>query len=225
MKFSVCFSAILLSASCLQAGDPDLPEPIDFSFADELLTRSPFTRTVNLQASLQLTGVAYVDGRPVATVLNTETKQRFVVSEEPNALGWRLVTASAGADLHLTQVEMQVGDEVIAMHYQGQQISPAGSVNGSKSMFAGSGKKDGGKIKTSSFLGEHGKEMYSSLSPEARDKFKELIRDRVEKHPELTPEQNADYARKVFARIKATDQPAAGGVVKTPKTSKKKQGA
>ncbi len=225
MKFSVCVSLVLFSVSCLQAVDPDLPQPVDFSFADDLLTHSPFTRAVNLQESLQLTGVAYVDGHPVATVLNTVTKQRFVVSEEPNALGWKLVTASAGADLHLTQVEMKVGDEIIAMHYQGQQISPVGGVNGSSSRLAGSGKKDGDKIRTSSFLGENGKEMYSSLSPEGRDKLKELLRARVEKHPELTPEQNADYARKVFAKIKATDQSSAGGATKTPKPSKKKQGA
>lgn len=230
MKFLARVSATLLFTASLLADDvaqedPDLPQPVDFSFADGLVTQSPFTRAVNLQESLQLTGIAYVDGHPVATVLNTETNQRFVVSEEPNILGWRLMTANAGVDLHETRIEMKVGDEIIAMHYQGQQISPVGGVNESKSRLASSGKKDSDRIRTSSFLGEQGKEMYSSLSPEARDKFKEMIRARVEKHPELTPEQNSDYARKEFAKIKAADQPSAGGGIKTPKPSKKKQGA
>ncbi len=55
-----------------------------------------------------------------------------------------------------------------------------------------------------------------------RDKFKELMHARVEKHPELTPEQNQEYAQKVFAKIKASDTP---GAAKSPKPPKKKQGA
>lgn len=230
MKLLVCVSAIFLFVSCLQADDasavdPDLPQPIDFSFADDLLMHSPFTRAVNLEKTLQLTGIAYVDGRPVATVLNTETKQRFVVTEEPNAQGWQLMTASAGEDMIQTQVEMKVGDEIIAMHYQGQQLSPGNTgKGGAKSQMAGVGKKDGDKVKPSSFLGEQGRELYSSLSPEARDKFKDLMKSRMEKHPELTPEQNSDYAQKVFAKLKATDPASAGGG-KVPKPPKKKQGA
>ncbi|HBJ84894.1 MAG TPA: hypothetical protein DDZ88_13700 [Verrucomicrobiales bacterium] len=226
MKSLVCVGAIFLFVPCLQADDasavdPDLPQPIDFSFADDLLMHSPFTRAVNLEKSLQLTGIAYVDGHPVATVLNTETKQRFVVTEEPNALGWQLMTASAGADMHQTQVEMKVGDEIIAMHYQGQQLAPGSAGNErSKARMAGSSKNDGDKVKPSSFLGEQGREMYASLSSEARDKFKDLLKSRLEKHPELTPEQNSDYARKVFTKIKATDQSP-----KTPKPPKKKTGA
>ena len=213
---------ILLSASALSAVDPDLPQPIDFSFANDLVEHSPFTRTIDLQATFQLTGVAYVDGHAVATVLNTETKERLVVSEQPNAQGWKLVSTSTGDGLWQTEVEMQVGTEIIAMHYQGSQITPTGDGKSSKSLMAGSSKKGDTKFRSSSLLGEHGKELYSSLSPEARDKFKELMHARVEKHPELTPEQNQDYAQKVFAKIKASDTP---GAAKSPKSPKKKQGA
>lgn len=227
MKFLARVCAILLSVSCVQAADfpvtdPDLPQPLDFSFADDLVTRSPFTRAVNLQASLQLTGIAYVDGHPVITVLNKDTKQRFVVSEEPNALGWQLMTASAGSDLQQTQAEMKVGDEIVSMHYQGLQFSPGGERNkSSKNQMAGTSPKDSDKVRASSFLGEQGREMYASLSSEARDKFKDLLKSRQEKHPELTPEQNSDYARKVFDKLKATDQSGS----KNPKPQKKKQGA
>ncbi|MEZ5385640.1 MAG: hypothetical protein R3F13_08995 [Prosthecobacter sp.] len=225
MTFLARACAFVLPLSSLQAGegspiDPDLPQPIDYFFAEGLVTNSPFTRAVNLQASLQLTGVAYVDGHPIATVLNKDTQQRFVISEEPNALGWQLINATAGSDLNQTQVEVRIGEELIAMHYQGQQLSPGGGPYESKARLAGSDKKEGGKSRTSSLLGEHGKKMYSSLSPEARDKFKELIRARTEQHPELTPEQNADYAQKIFAKIKASDSSA-----KSPKPPKKKQGA
>jgi hypothetical protein len=226
MTFLARASALLLSLSCLHAedalmADPDLPQPLDFSFAENLVMNSPFTRTVNLAETFQLTGVAYVDGHPIATVLNTQTKQRIVVSEETNALGLRLVAADAGSDLHETQVELQIGDEIIAMHYQGQQLSPTGGVNGTKSRLAGSSQKDSGKLRTSSLLGDQGRELYASLSHEGRDKFKELMKSRAEKHPELTPEQKMDYAQKIIAKLKAADQPD----TKNAKPQKKKQGA
>lgn len=226
MSFFARVSVVLLSWSCLHAddipaADPDLPQPVDFSYANDLLVRSPFTRIVNLEETYQLTGVAYVDGRPVATVLNTQTKQRLVVTEEPNPSGLRLVAANAEGDLHGTEVELQVGDEVVAVHYQDRQISPTGGVNSRASM-ASSGKKsgDGTKFRTSSLLGENGRELYSSLSPEARDKFRDIVRSRMEKHPEMTPEQTSSYAQKIFAKIKASDSRAP----KPSKPSKTKQG-
>ncbi len=38
--------------------DPDLPQPIDFSFADDLLMHSPFTRAVNQPGALTV-GVSH----------------------------------------------------------------------------------------------------------------------------------------------------------------------
>lgn len=244
MKLSALASALIIAVSspCLQAqeglappasapapasADPDLPQPIDFSYAEDLVMQPPFTRVVSFEDSYQLTGVAYVDGRPVATVLNKQTKTSFVVSEEPNAQGWSLVAASAGPDLSQTQVNLRVGGEMISMHYGGQQLSPQGAGPDGKARLAGggTGKKDGDKFRASSLLGQDGKKLYASLSPEGRGKFKDLVKARVEKHPEMTPEQNSAYAQKVFAKIKAAD-PGASRAPKTGKPAKKtKQGA
>lgn len=233
-KLLIRMSALLLvvSAAMLQAQDavppvpdPDLPQPIDFSFADELVMQSPFTRVVSFEQTYQLTGVAYIDGRPVATVLNKETKKSFVVSDEPNAQGWSLMAASAGDDLRQTAVEMMIGGEMISMHYGGGQLTPGGGAQGDgKQRMAGT-KQGGGKVSVSALLGQDGKKLYVSLSAEGRDKFKELVRARAEKHPEMTAEQNSAYAQKVFARIKASD-PGTGKPAKAAKTPKKpRQGA
>jgi len=40
------------------------------------------------------------------------------------------------------------------------------------------------KIRPSSYLGENGRSLYASLSPEARDKFTDLLKARLTKHPE-----------------------------------------
>ena len=71
--------------------DPDVPQPLNTVAAQELLANSPFTRTLNLSDSLVLTGIAYVDGRAVATLVNRSTRETFLVSDEPNAQGWRRI--------------------------------------------------------------------------------------------------------------------------------------
>lgn len=233
MKFLPRLSALLLSVSCLHADDaavpdPDLPQPLDFGFAEDLLTHSPFTRSVNLETTLQLTGIAYVNGRPVATVLNKQTKESVLVFEEPNAQGWQILAASAGTDPSNSQIEMKVGPETITMQYHGQEMSKeGGGKSSSKTRLAGAGgTKDGDKIRPSSLLGNAGREMYASLSSDARDKFRDLMKSRLEKHPELTPEQNADYAKKVFAKLKASDESSTSAKPpKTGKPPKKKQGS
>jgi hypothetical protein len=81
-------------------------------------------------------------------------------------------------------------------------------------------------MRPSTLLGNAGREMYASLSSDARDKFKDLMKSRLEKHPELTAEQNADYAKKVFAKLKASDESSSSAKPpKTGKPPKKKQGS
>ncbi|MCA1963368.1 MAG: hypothetical protein LDL31_05425, partial [Prosthecobacter sp.] len=57
------------------ASDPDLPQPFDPAAVATIATSSPFTRMVNMSENLVLTGIAYIDGKPVATVFNKETKE------------------------------------------------------------------------------------------------------------------------------------------------------
>ncbi len=223
-------SALFLSASCLQANeepviDSDLPQPLDLGFANALVTQSPFSRSVNLEEQLQLTSIAYVAGRPVATVLNKATKESVLVFEEPNALGWHLTGAVAGTDLSNTQVEMMVGPELITMHYGGQQTSPANDKGERKMSRLAAGGQSSKKESMSALLGEGGKQLYSSLSSEARHKFRDTMESVKEKKPDLTPSQSAAIAQKVFARIKEGDSGSNSKSPKPAKIAKKKQGA
>jgi hypothetical protein len=224
IKSLCCLSALLFSAHCLPASDPDLPQPFDYRALQSVVTQSPFSRTVSFDQTYQLTGIAYVDGHPVATLLNRETKKRFVITDQSNEQGWKLLSVSAETDPNHGQVEIQVGTETISLHLNG--ISPPPGTEGKggrKSMLPGSDRKhDGEKVRPSNYLGERGKELYASLSPEARDKFKDLLKSRLAKNPELTNEQTSSYAKKVFAKLKSTDQPSG---MKTAKPAKKKQGA
>lgn len=235
MKTIACLGILLFIFTSLKAvepytpGDPYLPQPVDGQFAEGLIANSPFSRYVSLEDSLQLTSIAYVDGRPVATVYNKMTKETVLVFEEPNALGWRLTGAVAGTDLTNTQIEMTVGPESITMFYHGQEASPQGGKReGKMSRLAGGAPKKDGKLSTSSLLGKDGKKLYSSLSPEARGEFKSLVRSQLDKQPNMTPKQSSSYAKKVFARIQEADRPSSGAAAKSPKPAKpakKKQGA
>ena len=236
MHFSVhlCTSiaiALLAGSSCADdqaVVDPDLPQPFDANATQELLAHSPFTRSVNLADSLRLTGIAFLEGRPVATFLNTETRQSFTVSDEPNAQGWRLTEASPGTELRDTEVTLQVGSEEVVMHYGDAQLTPgAGKKGVPTAHIAGSkpdskSKSDGEeRVKPSSLLGQEGKSLYASLSSEARSKFKDLVRTRIEKQPDMTTEQRSAYAQKIFASLKAADLKSGGASGSTSKSSKK----
>jgi hypothetical protein len=210
--------------------DNDLPQPLHPEETAELLMHSPFTRNLNLEDSLQLTGVAYVDGKPVATVYNRETRQSFVVSDQPNASGWSLKDVAPSTDLKTAHVTMMIGPEEIRLAYGNEQITPGSAKKGVPTAYAGrtdvpsgqmpmmannnggnnSHMTPSGKIRTSSYLGDNGREMYASLSDKARDKFKEVVRARFEQKPDMTDEQRSAYAQKVFKSIKDSDAKASG---------------
>lgn len=207
--------AILLFATSLRAEDQpvtddDLPVPFDAGVADQLLTHSPFNRIVSPEDTLQLTGIAYVEGKPVATFLNKATNERITVSEEPNPQGWKITEATPGNDPQFTEVHVLIGGEEITMHYGNSQLTPGASKKGMPGAYVArsgpSGSRGGDDhIKTSSLLGQNGKELYVALSREARDKLKEIVHEHMEKHPEQSMEQNSTYAQKIYAKIKASD--------------------
>jgi hypothetical protein len=104
--------------------DPDLPQPFNPQLAEPLLASPPFTRSVNLSDKLVLTGIAFIEGKPVATILDTEKKQSYVLSEEPNAQGWKLAETSATIQLDRTQAKIMVGGEIVTVRYSKTQLTP-----------------------------------------------------------------------------------------------------
>ncbi len=200
------------------AVDDDLPQPLSVEDTAHLVNHSPFVRSLDLEDSLALTGVAYVEGKPVVTVFDRETKQSFVISEQPNAQGWSLKNVSAAHDLHGTQATVMIGQELVHLGYGDAQLTPGSGKKGMPTPYvARNDGRSGGppmpqmphdgsqKIRASSYLGEKGREMYASLSDEARDKFKTLVRERFEKRPDLTQDQREAYAQKLYASIKNAD--------------------
>ena len=91
----------------------------------DLIGNSPFTRSLNLPNSIQLTGVARIDGKLVATLLDPKTSESYSVSENPNEFGWRLIEVSSGSELEdVTAKVIIAGGEEIIVRYSERQLHP-----------------------------------------------------------------------------------------------------
>lgn len=190
--------------------DPDLPKSFDPNVADGLLASPPFTRSLDLSDSLVLTGIAYIEGKPVATILNKQTKENYVVSEEPNAQGWKLAETSATVQLDRTQAKIMVGGEIVTVRYSNEQLSPESMKKGGFRPGGSDGRRDerrdDGPRRERRGPSEEDMQRFRSLSEKAREKFIREMRDSRERMQNATPEERAAYAKKIFDRVEREDK-------------------
>ena len=207
---ALCLAALPLAA---QEADPDLPQPLDLSVAAPLIEKPPFTRPLDLAEKLQLTGIAYVEGKPVATLLDRDTKQHLLVSEKPNAFGWKLAEASASTEPKLTSVTLEVGTEKVTIRYADTQLSPVSSGRTGPSVWPREDEvirnDDNGKpyVRASPYLSDADRDRYRrGWSREGHDKFLETVRGNREMMFKASPQERAAFAKKVFDQIDAEEK-------------------
>jgi hypothetical protein len=228
LALGLCFTASIprLMGDDTTAPDPDLPQPFDASAISSAVHSSPFSRVVSFADNFSLTGVAWVDGKPLATLVNNETKKRFVVTEEPNAEGWKLAGASLTTDPKYSSVKLLVGGEEVSLRYTA--VTTPQSSNG-----RGWGTRDGkrrvvepvdihnlkpedmirkdkdGKdyVRGSVYLPTEDRDKYyNDMSREAHEKFQTAIQDSRNYMFKASPEDRQAYAKKVFDRVTAGDK-------------------
>ena len=88
-----------MSLAAEQGNSSFVPSSVDDSDFRSLTAQSPFTRSIDLSDSLILTGIATVNESRVATLLNKETKETYVVSSKANSQGWKMVELKEDSDL------------------------------------------------------------------------------------------------------------------------------
>lgn len=192
--------------------DPDLPQPLDTSTLLPLLANPPFNRVVDFTDSLLLTGVATVGGKPMATLMDKNTKKTYVVSQEPNPQGWKLVSASESPELRNTQIKLMVGPEVVTLRYSDSQLNPSKVGSGVVKFPTAAEairKDENGKeyVRGSAYLSQADQDYYhKTMSKEAHDKFRETIRNARDKMFQMNDEQRAAYSKKIFDRVVAEDK-------------------
>lgn len=206
--------------SAAEVADPDLPQSFDPSALAPLVQQSPFNRVVSFEETYLLTGIAHVEGKPLATLMNKETKQRFVVSEEPNSQGWRLAEASTTNDVHEAAVKLYFGDEEVYLHYtdvlklpekksssRRREVTPVDIHKLAESDYIR--KDENGKpyVRGSIYLPTEDRDRYyNSMSSAARDRFRQIVRDSRDKMFSYSPDQRATFSKQAFDKAEAEDR-------------------
>ena len=181
---------------------PDSVGAGDFSLLRE---QSPFTRSINLSDSLILTGVATVDNEQVATLLNKETKETFVVSSSLNSQGWKMVELKNDEDLEKVSAKVAVeGGEVVTVRYAQAQLKPGEARPGAGPSETGEARPEGrpeGRMKGKGGDRRGGpssemREKMMKLSEAQRGELFNKMREMREKNPDMTRDQMGEVMRK-----------------------------
>lgn len=191
--------------------DTDLPQPFDPNTLSAVVTSSPFTRMVNMSDNLVLTGIAYIDGKPVATIFNKETKESYIVSAEPNFQGWTLQEALPAPDITRSQARISIGGEIVSVRYA--SISAKDMKSDGKSEHS-TDRGDRGGPSGDRFRGssrgpsEEDRKRFESLSEKAREKLRDVMREKFsdEKFRNAPEEERRNIIRKEFDKIEKADK-------------------
>ncbi len=193
--------ALASSAVAEEASDSFLPEPVAAAEFSALQQQSPFTRTLNLSDSLILTGVALVDEEQVATLMNKETKETFVVSSSLNSQGWKMVELKSDSDLEKVAAKVSVdGGEVVTIRYSDASLKPGEAKPG-----AGRGEVDGGDNDERRRFGAKGDGPRGGPPPEIREKMEKLTEeqrgklfDKMREWREKNPDKPREEGFQIF---------------------------
>lgn len=194
--------------------DPDLPQPFDPGALGTVVSNSPFTRIVSVSDSLVLTGMAYVDGRPVVTIFDKDSKQSIVVSDEPNLKGWKLVSAQPAEKIDRAQAKIAIGGETFSIRHAALSKEDMQKKDNREARREGGGPPgpppSGGddRFRRSRGPSEEDRKKYESLSEGAREKFRSALRDKFsdEKFRNASEEDRRNAIRSIFDKIEKEDK-------------------
>lgn len=120
--FALLFGGPLVAISQdeMPVNSAHLPRPVTTKNFTALKSESPFLRSVGLSKSLVMTGIATIEDDLYATLIDLETKESFLVSEEANDGGLQLVAMDGDEDdLETLTAQIKIeGNQVVAIRYE-----------------------------------------------------------------------------------------------------------
>ena len=126
--FAILIVFSLLIASRTRSVSAEFPglQSVTWETFEDLLESSPFTRPLNLSGALVLTGVAEVNGSPVATIIDTQNGASIAVTTTPDEHGWKLIDFSEGDDIEIGVATLATdGGDEIKVYYDEDRIREA----------------------------------------------------------------------------------------------------
>jgi hypothetical protein len=188
MKRPLPLFLLVLSGAVSGAAESGAPAVAPVAVAADdfkaLKGQSPFLRSLNLSDSLVLTGFAEVENERVATIMNRETKQTYVVSSQVNSQGWKMVELKADADLETAAVKVAVeGGEVVTVRYAEIALKPGEARPAPGPSTEPSGGTTALVARGRGFGGPGGPDgrRYGGPPPEIREKMEKLSEDQRRK--------------------------------------------
>jgi hypothetical protein len=194
--------------------DPDLPQPFDMNVLGAVVQNSPFTRIVNVSDSLVLTGVAYLDGKPVVTLFDKDKKESLVVTDQPNLKGWTLVEATQASDIKRASAKVNIGGEPVSIRYDAAALTPDAMKKDKKDRDGGGDRgpppPGGGDRFNRGGRGpsDEDRKKYEALSEGAKEKFRSGMREMFsnEKFRNASEEDRRNAIRSMFDKIEKEDK-------------------
>lgn len=190
--------------------DPDLPQPFDPSTLAAIVENPPFSRIVSVSDSLVLTGMAYVDGKPVVTIFDKDSKQSIVVTEEPNLKGWKLVGARPSEKIDFAQAQIAIGGETFNIRHAALSKDDMKRDSKSDRRDHRDGPSSGGDRYSRGHRGpsDEDRKKYESLSENAKEKFRHALREKFsdDKFRNAPEEERRNAIRSIFEKIQKDDQ-------------------
>lgn len=188
--------------------DPDLPQPFDANSLSPIIQNSPFTRIVSISDSLVLTGMAYVNGKPVVTIFDKNEKQSLVVSEEPNLKGWKLMEALPSSNIDRAQAKIAIGGETFSIRHSVLDKNDLTKGKSDKEDKGPRGDSGGDRFSRGSRgPSEEDRKKFDSLSEKAKEKFRNVLREKFsdEKFRNAPEEERRNALRSIFEKIQKED--------------------
>lgn len=204
-----CRNQAFLLSSCLlaagltppvQAADAESAVPAAVTAADfsHLLETPPFRRSLSLSESMVLSGVAVLPDGPMVTLWNRSTRESFVVGNEPNAQGWKLVELTRSTDLRSVTAIISTGGQELTVRFDPERLTPPKLDNTSRP-----GSRPEGQIVVEALLRSldpAAARKFEGLPPAAQEAFRKSFAGFLETYP-----ASADGERREFIQRSLTE--------------------
>ena len=150
-----------------------------------------------------------VDTQALATLVDRNTKQSYVVSNQPNAQGWKMVELDGDLDLQTITATISIdGLSTVKVRYDDMRLKngegkPAGALGAdaapepSGDRGRGDGKGDGRRSGGDPEM----REKMMSLSEEQRGKLFKKMMELREKKPEMSREERGELMKKSMEKM------------------------
>lgn len=181
-----------------------LPTALSETQFDSLQEHSPFTRILNFEERIHLTGIAVIDGEQVATVHDKKREKSFVISGKPNEDGWKMVQVDPNKDLEKVSATIAVyGGEQVTLQFDEKQLRPAQRSIPQIKASPGLENKPPPTQEERRKFGEWVRGRMSRMSDEQKKKVGQIMQEKMKANPNLTDRQKGSIFVQVLDYVES----------------------